>query len=159
MSHHEGHCCCHSHDHDHFHDELHSHPHTHTHAHPHTHVHSHDHEHVHVHPHEHEGAHCHDHGHDHDHGYSHAHAPDPAEAIGAKALDGTEMSDMQGKLQKLLVHWLRHNADHAENYLLWAERARKAGMAELAGEIEEMAALTRTINEKIVAAQNRFFQK
>lgn len=66
---------------------------------------------------------------------------------------------MRGKLEKLLVHWLRHNVDHAENYLLWAERAKKVGMGELAGEIEEIAALTRTINEKIVAAQNRFFQK
>jgi len=74
-------------------------------------------------------------------------------------LDGTNKSDMQGKLEKLLVHWLRHNTDHAENYLLWAERARKAGMAELAGEIEEMVALTRTINEKILAAQGRFFRK
>ncbi|MEW6259888.1 MAG: hypothetical protein AB1547_08255 [Thermodesulfobacteriota bacterium] len=153
MSHHDRHLCCHSHDHGHSHDDLHSHPHTHTHAHPHAHVHSHEHEHVHAHPHDHHGEHSHDHdrvtaacAHHHD-----AHA--------AGDLPEADMGDIRGKLEKLLDHWLRHNSDHADNYRLWADRARKAGMQDLAGQIEELAVMNRAINDKIVVLQQQFFPK
>ena len=36
------------------------------------------------------------------------------------------MNDIE-KLRVLLPHWIEHNAEHAGEFLTWAERARKAG--------------------------------
>lgn len=48
------------------------------------------------------------------------------------------MSDLD-KLCTLLPHWIEHNAEHAEVFREWAERARAAGGERLAAQIEAAA--------------------
>lgn len=98
-----------------------------------------------THVHEHTHTHSHAHEHDHDHAHAHPHAAETGDPI--------DLENIQGKIEKLLAHWLKHNTDHAENYTLWSERARKAGMPEIADRIDEIASLTRAIDEKIISAQ------
>ncbi|MEM5789710.1 MAG: hypothetical protein AAGU11_20540 [Syntrophobacteraceae bacterium] len=43
------------------------------------------------------------------------------------------------KLKKMAEHWMRHNEEHAGNYLAWADRARRAGREEPAVILEEIA--------------------
>lgn len=128
MSHHDQPHPCHEHDHaldmtPSAHEDAHVHEHTHTHTHAHEHTQDHAHSHPHTHPHETETG------------------------------NGMDLADIRGKIGKLLAHWLKHNTDHAANYTVWSERARKAGMPDIADRIDEIAALSRTIDEKIIAAQ------
>lgn len=124
MPHHDRSGTCH--EHDHAHDIAISHEGTHVHEHTHTHSHAHEHPHDQVH--------------------THVHSTEPGDPV--------DLADIRGKIEKLLAHWLKHNTDHAENYTLWSERARKAGMPDIADRIDEIANLTRTIDEKIIAAQH-----
>jgi exonuclease III len=126
MSHHDQPHPCH--EHDHALDMTHS-------AHEAAHVHEHTHTHTHV----------HEHTQDHAHPHTHTHETETG--------NGMDLTDIRGKIEKLLAHWLKHNTDHAENYTVWSERARKAGMPDIADRIDEIAALTRAIDEKIIAAQ------
>ncbi|MHC1728759.1 MAG: hypothetical protein AB9866_22620 [Syntrophobacteraceae bacterium] len=48
------------------------------------------------------------------------------------------------KLRKMAEHWISHNEEHARSYLLWADRAKAAGLdgpsailGQLAGEVLE----------------------
>ncbi len=52
------------------------------------------------------------------------------------------------KMETLFVHWIKHNSDHAQTYEDWAEKAAAENLHETAGVLKEIAALTRTINEK-----------
>jgi rubrerythrin len=56
------------------------------------------------------------------------------------------------RMEKLLDHWLDHNADHAATYRQWAEKAREHGMEAVADRLEEAARMTLEINETFSAA-------
>ncbi len=56
-----------------------------------------------------------------------------------------EMPEIE-KLKILLKHWIEHNHEHAETYIEWAEKARAAGNADLAGMLKEIAAETKKID-------------
>jgi hypothetical protein len=80
-----------------------------------------------------EHHHSHSHSHDHSHG------------------DGGEMS-FADRMERLLEHWLDHNADHAATYREWAEKARENDMEAAAEQLEEAADMTVAINGKFKAA-------
>jgi len=88
--------------------------------------------HHHKHDHNHEHNHDHDHPHDHDHDHPHDHQ--------------NNMSFDQ-KMLKLLEHWIKHNAGHADTYRLWAKRARENGFAEAGTLLDEAAATTDQISK------------
>jgi len=56
------------------------------------------------------------------------------------------------KLEKLLQHWLKHNIDHAKTYREWMEKAKAEDMKNIAKQLEEAAAMTIRINEKLEEA-------
>jgi hypothetical protein len=56
------------------------------------------------------------------------------------------------KVRALLPHWIEHNAEHAAEFRLWAERARTAGREEVAEEIDTAAKELGWVNESLSAA-------
>lgn len=83
-------------------------------------------------------GHQHDHNHDHDH---HHHSHDaPSEMTVAE------------KLGKLLDHWVKHNEEHAETYVTWANRAKENGLSDVESQLKEAAEKTRSISENFEAA-------
>ncbi len=50
----------------------------------------------------------------------------------------TSISD-QDKLRALLPHWIEHNAEHGAEFRNWADRARAAGLNEVAEELDMAA--------------------
>jgi ABC-type Zn2+ transport system substrate-binding protein/surface adhesin len=84
--------------------------------------------------------HGHDHGHDHDHQHVHSHE------------SGSSEMSMAAKLEKMVSHWLKHNADHAETYRQWADRARQAGLSEVADILESVAKDSQAINTDLEKA-------
>lgn len=75
--------------------------------------------------------HHHDHNHEHHH---HGHDT------------GSSEMSMPEKLEKMVAHWLKHNADHAQTYRQWAERARQANLSEVADILESVASESQAIN-------------
>jgi hypothetical protein len=61
----------------------------------------------------------------------------------------------EDKLRVLLPHWIEHNAEHAAEFGLWAERARAAGQDEVAEEIELAATELGWVNEALKAALDK----
>lgn len=59
---------------------------------------------------------------------------------------------VMAKLRALLPHWVEHNAEHAAEFRLWAERARAAGQAAVAEEIDTAAETLSWVNEALAAA-------
>jgi hypothetical protein len=53
------------------------------------------------------------------------------------------------KLEKLLQHWIKHNADHAKTYREWKEKAEKEDLIKVAEIMEEAAVVTTQLNEKL----------
>ena len=82
----------------------------------------------------------HHHNHDHDHDHHHH--------------DHDHQSNMTfgEKLDKLLDHWIKHNAEHANTYRQWAERARGNGFAETGALMDEAADTTDQISEIFASA-------
>lgn len=83
----------------------------------------------------HHGHHHHDHGHHHHEVKS-------------------ELS-FDGKLIKLLDHWLKHNDDHAGTYREWAEKARQNQLDGVAALLDDVCGLTAEINAKFESAAER----
>ena len=77
----------------------------------------------------------HHHDHVHDHGHSHD-TPESGSGLG-----------FSEKLEKMLDHWLRHNADHAQTYRKWEEMAKNEGMEGVASLIKEAADASDSMNE------------
>ena len=48
----------------------------------------------------------------------------------------TDMSETSNKLEHLLSHWVEHNEAHLQNYRDWADRARVAGLNEVADALD-----------------------
>jgi len=109
-----------------------THHHDHDHSNGHAHNHSHDHDHSHSHAHDH----SHSHGHDHDHSHS------------------IELTFEQ-KLEKLFGHWIDHNESHKDTFFTWAERAKEAGLTEVAENIEKAGLLSQDVTQKIKDALNK----
>ena len=61
------------------------------------------------------------------------------------------MTDLD-KLRALLPHWIEHNAEHAAEFQLWAEKARASGQEEVAEEIDTAAKELGWVNEALSAA-------
>jgi len=58
----------------------------------------------------------------------------------------------QEKVRALLPHWIEHNAEHAAEFRLWAERVRAAGQEDAAEEIELAAKELGWVNEALTSA-------
>jgi phosphoglycerate-specific signal transduction histidine kinase len=56
------------------------------------------------------------------------------------------------KLAVLLPHWTEHNAEHAEEFREWAQRAEVAGRGEAAAHIRAAAAALEQANQALAAA-------
>jgi ABC-type Zn2+ transport system substrate-binding protein/surface adhesin len=102
---------------------------------------SHHHDHPHDHHHDHSDGHTHDHPHDHAQGDSHDHHH-------AHAHHSNGTLSFEEKMIKLLEHWIKHNADHADSYRDWAQKAQTHGMPDTGALLEEVAALTGSITGK-----------
>ena len=61
------------------------------------------------------------------------------------------MNDIE-KLRLLLPHWLEHNAEHANEFRTWAERARSAGEEHLAGHLEAAVEKMEAANRDLAGA-------
>ena len=64
------------------------------------------------------------------------------------------MSD-QDRVRALLPHWIEHNAEHAAEFRLWAEKVRAAGQEEAAEEIDTAAKELGWVNEALRAALDK----
>ncbi len=51
------------------------------------------------------------------------------------------------KLEKLLLHWIEHNSEHAKSYLKWAEEARSSKLERIAELLESAHQDTLKIND------------
>ena len=58
----------------------------------------------------------------------------------------------EDKLIKLLEHWLKHNADHADTYREWAERARTHNLSQVAGLLDQVSAMSVGLDDKFKEA-------
>jgi len=56
------------------------------------------------------------------------------------------------KLRILLPHWMEHNAEHADEFRTWAERARAAGEDRLAEHITAAAEKMEAAKEDLKTA-------
>jgi hypothetical protein len=77
----------------------------------------------------------HHHDHDHDRGHSHAHGPESGSL------------SFEDKMEKLLNHWIQHNADHAASYKEWAAKAETHGHGALADKLQDAARASLSMNE------------
>jgi hypothetical protein len=50
------------------------------------------------------------------------------------------------KARKLILHWSKHNDDHAQSYRQWAGQFRENGLVSAAAMLESAAVLTEKIN-------------
>ncbi len=82
--------------------------------------------------------------HEQHHRHDHVHPHDQSSEPGSEALV---------KLRLLLPHWIEHNAEHAESFRTWAERARAAGAEHLAVHIEEAASKIAAANRDLESAR------
>jgi len=84
-----------------------------------------------------EHSHPHDHSNHHDHDHSH---------------DSVSEMTLEQKLNTLFVHWIDHNDSHKDNFLSWAEKARTAGLTEVASSLEQAGSLSQEVTKKLEAA-------
>lgn len=86
----------------------------------------------------------HDHPHSHDHSHSHSHDHS----------HGSDMS-MEDKLKTLFAHWIDHNDSHMDNFVSWAQKARDAGLADVAEALDAAGSLSREVTGKLKEARAR----
>lgn len=89
------------------------------------------------------------HPHDHDHDHDHHHPHDPSEPG-----QGPELT-VQEKFYKILTHWRKHNAEHADTYRQWALKARENAMADIGDLLDQAADLTQKIDPLLEQARQR----
>jgi hypothetical protein len=61
-------------------------------------------------------------------------------------------TDDRAKLQILLDHWIKHNREHAEEFVEWAEKAKGFGQAAVHDEMVQAAQRIGKANESLSAA-------
>ncbi|MCG8618652.1 MAG: hypothetical protein MI802_20725 [Desulfobacterales bacterium] len=62
---------------------------------------------------------------------------------------------MEDKLRTLFAHWIDHNDSHMDNFVSWADKARDAGLEEVADSLEEAGSLSRDVTGKLKEALDR----
>lgn len=113
---------------------------------------------LHKHPHRHS---WYVHEHSHSGLHEHEHIPDlivseaPGESAPHKPSESPHSSSDMEKLRILIEHWVEHNHEHAETYIQWAEKAKKAGIPDLAGMLKEIAAETKKIDNLFAKAKKK----
>ncbi len=88
----------------------------------------------------------HDHTHDHSNGQPHSHNHDHGH--GHTQEQAKEMT-LEQKLNTLFSHWIDHNDSHKDNFLSWAEKARTAGLTEVASNLEQAGSLSQEVTKKL----------
>jgi len=58
----------------------------------------------------------------------------------------------QEKLRVLLVHWVEHNLEHAQEFRQWARRAEESGSEEAASKLEAAAQEMKVLNNSLQTA-------
>ena len=61
------------------------------------------------------------------------------------------LNDLE-KLRVLLVHWLDHNLEHAQEFRQWARRAEELGCEEAASKLEAAAHEMKVLNNSLQTA-------
>ena len=77
--------------------------------------------------------------HDERHHHHHHHHDAPSHVHDEGEADGPAAQEVVAKLRVLLPHWIEHNAEHAESFRTWADRARDTGDSHMAAHIEAAA--------------------
>ena len=65
-----------------------------------------------------------------------------------------EKSD-RDKLKILLEYWVKHNAEHTEEFREWAEKSEQSGENEINNDILEAVGYMEKVNERLINALNR----
>lgn len=87
-----------------------------------------------------------DHSHGHDYGYSHDHEK-PHEL------------SFEEKLEKLLVHWIEHNKNHADTFFTWAQRAQEKDLNKIAEDIKKAGDLSSVVTKHLKNTLKKFSKK
>ena len=61
---------------------------------------------------------------------------------------------MEQKLVTLLSHWVDHNESHKDNYLSWADKARQAGLPDIASCLREACRLSGEVTRVLEKARD-----
>lgn len=72
-----------------------------------------------------------------------------------RELEDQEPVSTKEKLSKLLEYWIKHNEEHARDYLEWSKWAGEEELEGLASLLEEAAEMTISINQKLEEALKR----
>jgi hypothetical protein len=105
-----------------------------------THSHDDNHEHNHTKDNHNDNGHSHDHGHSHDNADGHSHSHDHGH---------THELTFEQKLEKLFGHWIDHNDSHKDTFFTWAERAKEAGLSDVAKKLDEAGQLSTQVTRQL----------
>jgi len=70
-------------------------------------------------------------------------------------LEDQEQVSTREKLSRLLEYWIKHNEEHARDYLEWSKWAGEEELEGVASLLEEVAEMTISINQKFKEAVKR----
>ena len=70
-------------------------------------------------------------------------------------VEGRSKLSEKEKLGKLLEYWIKHNEEHAKNYLEWSKKAHGEGLKSVVSLLEEASELTISINQLFEKAIKR----
>ncbi len=59
---------------------------------------------------------------------------------------------LEEKMIKLITHWIKHNEDHADSYMNWAQKAKQNHLIQAGAFLAEASAMTREISGKFQKA-------
>jgi hypothetical protein len=57
------------------------------------------------------------------------------------------------KMIKLLNHWIKHNQDHADTYLEWAQKAESHHLTQVTENLKKIQLLTQEIHHNLIDAK------
>ncbi len=61
---------------------------------------------------------------------------------------------MEQKLATLFAHWVDHNDSHKDNFLSWAQKAKDAGLPQVASHLETAGSLSETVTRELEKARD-----
>jgi hypothetical protein len=67
--------------------------------------------------------------------------------------EGGGMNKDEKTLRVLLVHWVKHNDNHVEDFKQWSEKARKMGKGEAADYIDKAIEYMQKTNEMLMESK------
>jgi len=62
--------------------------------------------------------------------------------------DGASSLTFHQKFEKILQHWIKHNQEHADNYIKWANDAGQHLGERFSAILNDAAELTKAMNKK-----------